>query len=379
MRIDDLDYSLPPGSIADRPAEPRDHSRLMVVRRAADSPASGAAATAIEHRHFFDIGDYLRRGDLLVVNETRVLPAKLLLRRRTGAAISGLFLAELQAGLWEVLLRTRGKVRPGETLLAEPYQMIVDDRLGEGRWRVHLQPAAPAAQVLAQIGHVPLPPYIEAQRHHAGRAREQPEDRHWYQTVYARSPAREAAPGPGSVAAPTAGLHFTPALLQALELRGVRRASVDLEVGLGTFLPVETDTLEAHRMHRERYVVPAQAVADLRAARAAGSRIVVVGTTAVRTLETAADKILDFSIPPAEIRGETDLKIAPGYHFRLTDALITNFHLPRSTLMALVGAFLCRPIDSPENAVERLKNFYLLAIQEHYRFYSYGDAMLILP
>jgi S-adenosylmethionine:tRNA ribosyltransferase-isomerase len=217
-------------------------------------------------------------------------------------------------------------------------------------------------EVLNAVGGVPLPPYIEKQR---GAGFDASGDREKYQTVYANEGR--------SLAAPTAGLHFTAELLRRIEGMGVKRAAVDLEVGLGTFLPVETETLEAHRMHVESYRVPAGTVVALREQRAKGGRIVVVGTTAVRTLEAAAERILDTNGPATEISGTTDLKIAPGYGFRLTDVLVTNFHLPRSTLMALVAARL------EENGVARLKELYKLAIAEGYRFYSYGDAMLILP
>jgi len=237
-------------------------------------------------------------------------------------------------------------------------------------WRVRVRPAEAAAVVLEAIGHVPLPPYIARQRKHTGSAEETVEDRQWYQTVFAR------AAGGRSVAAPTAGLHFTAELLGRLKGQGVQMATVELEVGLGTFLPVETPTLEEHPMHTERFCVPAQTVAALRTARREGRRIVVVGTTAVRTVEAAAGRILDGATPPPsaeEIRGQTNLLIAPPYRFRLTDALITNFHLPRSTLMALVAAFL------GTNGVARLKGLYAQAIGEGYRFYSYGDAMFIVP
>ena len=359
MHMSELDYALPAEAIALRPAAPRDASRLLVVQ-----------GGTVAHRHFRDIGDYLRAGDLLVVNDTRVLPAKLALRRTSGAAIAGLFLAELERGLWEVMLRTRGKAKEGQTLEAPGYAFELAQRLGEGIWRVRVTPAEAAAAVLEAIGHVPLPPYIARQRKHTGAAEETPEDRQWYQTVFAR-----AGQTGRSVAAPTAGLHFTPELLERLRRQGVHRAAVELEVGLGTFLPVETETLEEHPMHTERYCVPAAAIVALRAARREGRRIVVVGTTAVRTLEAAADRILDNSTPPpgGDIRGQTNLLIAPGYRFRLTDALVTNFHLPRSTLMALVAAFL------GAGGVEQLKSLYAQAIDEGYRFYSYGDAMLIVP
>ncbi len=359
MRMDELDYELPPERIATRPAEPRDASRLMVVRR---------EDGAIAHQKFSDVPLYLQKGDLLVVNDTRVLPAKLLLRRRTGAAIPGLFLRELAPGSWEVMLRTRGKAKVGETLIADDVEILLAERRGEGIWRVEIEGAArqrSTAEILATIGHVPLPPYIEGRRRQEGGDEETPADRAWYQTVYARQAEGH------SIAAPTAGLHFTPSLLAQLETMGVRRATVELEVGMGTFLPVETETLEEHRMHTERYHVPAKTIETIRRTRAAGGRIVVVGTTAVRTLETCAPSILDTTIPPTNLSGETDLKISPGFTFRLTDILITNFHLPRSTLMALVGAFLGK------DGVTHLKHLYAQAIDLQYRFYSYGDAMMI--
>jgi len=372
MRMSELDYHLPAELVATHPAEPRDASRLMVVRLA--NRTVGELTPQVHHHHFHQIHQFLRPGDLLVVNNTRVVPAKLSLRRHSGAIIQGLFVRELEPALWEVLLRTRGKVKLGEELRAatdHPYGFILEERRGEGLWRVRVtgttQPAH-AAEVLNAIGHVPLPPYIVKQRKHLGSPEECDEDRQWYQTIF----ARDAAATP-SVAAPTAGLHFTPELLARLDAQGVQRTTVELEVGLGTFLPVQTETLEEHIMHRERYAVPTETVAALRAARQENRRIVVVGTTAVRTLEAAATDILDTATDPAEIRGETTLKIAPGFPFRLTDVLITNFHLPKSTLMALVAAFL------GDYGVEQLQALYALAVQERYRFYSYGDAMMIDP
>jgi S-adenosylmethionine:tRNA ribosyltransferase-isomerase len=354
MRMDELDYILPPERIATRPAEPRDASRLMVVH-----------ADRVEHRHFRDIGEYLRAGDLLAVNETRVLPAKLALRRRTGAAIHGLFLREIERGIWEAMLRTRGKVAVGETLEAEGYAFELVARQGEGIWRIGVTPPDTASAVLQKIGHIPLPPYIERRRREDGGPAESEDDRAWYQTVFAQAAG-------ASVAAPTAGLHFTRELLTKLATMGVQRAAVELEVGMGTFLPVETETLEAHPMHIERYHVSAATIEALRRARRERRRIIPVGTTAVRTLEATAAEILS-DRPPAEIHAATNLKIAPGFRFQLTDALITNFHLPRSTLMALVAAFL------GDNGVAHLKTLYAEAIEYEYRFYSYGDAMLIIP
>jgi S-adenosylmethionine:tRNA ribosyltransferase-isomerase len=352
MLMEELDYELPAERIATHPAEPRDASRLMVVRRGSEG---------VEHRRFFELPAFLRARELMVVNDTRVIPAKLLLHKTTGGAIPGLFLAEKEVGLWEVMLRSRGRVKEGAELVAGAFRFLLERRVeGEkGTWEVRVMPAAAAGVVLAAIGHVPLPPYIEKQREGEG---DESRDVGSYQTVYAREGK--------SLAAPTAGLHFTPELLQRIEAMGVRRAAVDLEVGLGTFLPVETETLEAHPMHVETYSVPAGTVAAIREQRANGGRIVVVGTTAVRTLEATASRILDLDCPPTGMSGSTDLKISPGYRFALTDVLITNFHLPRSTLMALVGAMV---------GVERLKELYALAVREGYRFYSYGDAMLILP
>lgn len=377
MRIEELDYNLPPELIATQPAVPRDSSRLLVYRRATE---------AIEHRHFRDLPELLDPTDLLVVNDTRVLPAKLLLRKATGAAIPGLFLQELEPGgeggrRWEVMLRSRGKLAPGMVLATEPASEFHFRLLARGHeaghWIVSVEPTLEApkgeavhltsAYILERIGHVPLPPYIEKSRHGKGGTQDEQADREHYQTVYAQR--SDQGEGARSVAAPTAGLHFTPELLERLQARGVRVAHVTLHVGLGTFLPVQTDTLEEHPMHTEAYAVPAATVAALRAQRAAGGRIVVVGTTATRTLQAAASQILGLDHPPTDIHGTTNLLISPGYRFLLTDALITNFHLPRSTLLALVGAL---------TGLARLKIIYAEAITVKYRFYSYGDAMIVL-
>lgn len=350
MLTSDLDYELPPSLIAAHPVEPRDHSRLFVYHR---------AANRVEHRRFYDLPAYLQTPDLLILNDTRVIPARLELRKTTGAAIPGLFLAQPRPGSWQVMLRTRGKVHPGDVLLdhAAGYRFTVTGRLGEkGMWELAVDPPRPAGEVLAAIGHTPLPPYIEKMRN--SNADDESFDRAHYQTVYAREGR--------SLAAPTAGLHFTPELLAKIDAQGIRRAAVTLEVGLGTFLPIETPTLEAHPMHCETYTVPDPTAAALRARRSAGGRIVVVGTTAVRTLESAAERIL---AGDRNIHGETRLLISPGYQFRLTDVLLTNFHLPRSTLIALVAALVGLP---------KLKELYAIAIAERYRFYSYGDAMLII-
>jgi len=356
MLISELDYDLPPDRIATRPAEPRDHSRLMVVHRGTGQ---------VEHRRFYDLPEYLLPSDLLVVNDTRVIPAKLELRKTTGAVVPGLFLAEKKIGQWEVMLRTRGKVKPGDELVNATgnYHFRIESRIpGEkGCWLVSVAPADAAPLILARIGGVPLPPYIEKSR------TADPSDREAYQTVYAREGK--------SLAAPTAGLHFTPSLLAKIDAMGVKRVAVNLEVGLGTFLPVETHTLEEHPMHTEIFAVPAATVSAIRNQRQRHGRIIVIGTTAVRTLESAAKQIIHATPQSgvatciSDLRGSTNLKISPGFPFQLTDVLLTNFHLPRSTLMALVGALV---------GVEKLKQLYTLAIEKKYRFYSYGDAMLIV-
>ncbi len=352
--MSELDYHLPPERIAAHPAEQRDQSRLLVWHR---------AAQRVEHRRFADLPEYLLPTDLLVVNDTRVIPARLELHKPSGAAIPGLFVRELSPGRWEAMLRTRGRASEGDELLGGPYRFHLTRRLeGKGMWELAITPPEDAATILHQIGHVPLPPYIEKMRPPEDRTTAEATDRTRYQTVYAREGA--------SVAAPTAGLHFTPELLAALETMGVLRAAVNLEVGLGTFLPVETDTLDAHPMHAERFTVPPATAALLRQQRTAHQRIIVIGTTAVRTLEAAADRILSGADNDHAIADITTLKISPGFRFQLTDALVTNFHLPRSTLMALVGALI---------GLDQLKALYALAIAEEYRFYSYGDAMLILP
>jgi S-adenosylmethionine:tRNA ribosyltransferase-isomerase len=338
------DYDLPPERIAQHPARPRDASRLMVLDR-----ATGAVA----HRRFRDLPDLLRPDDLLVVNDTRVLPAALTARRATGARIEGCFLRVLDSGLWEVLLAGRGRIRPGENLTlvdaqARPQGDLVLVERGEaGVWQVR-GPEGDAAEVLARVGRPPLPPYIR-------RSAPEAEDPADYQTVYARRD--------GAVAAPTAGLHFTPRVLEALQARGIERTSVTLHVGLGTFQPVRAERLADHAMHEELAEVSAEAAACINRARAAGRRVVAVGTTTVRALESAAG--------PDGVRAGrqwTRLFIVPPYEFRVAGAMVTNFHLPRTTLLVMVSAFAGR---------ERVLAAYREAVREGYRFYSYGDAMLI--
>lgn len=346
MRTSDFDYELPPDRIAQTPIEPRDAARLMVLRRDRDE---------IEHRRVRDLPDLLSPGDLLVVNDTRVIPARVFGRKaRGGGAVELLLLEEVGAGEWDVLLRARRRPRPGDAVElpgGATATMLAEGELG--RARVRLETPAPIFEWLERAGVPPLPPYIRRAR---GDAR-QAADRERYQTIYAARP--------GSVAAPTAGLHFTPELFDRLAARGIGRVAVTLHVGLGTFRPVTTENPEEHRMESERYEVSAEAAARINAARAAGGRIVAVGSTSVRTLETVADE----NGRARAATGRADLFIRPGHRFRLVDAMMTNFHLPRSTLIMMVAAFAGR---------ERVLAAYRTAIAEGYRFYSYGDAMLIL-
>jgi S-adenosylmethionine:tRNA ribosyltransferase-isomerase len=309
MDISDLDYELPPELIAQHPAERRDESRLLVFER---------ATGAVRHRRFSDLPDELH-ADLVVVNDTRVVPARIPIEAPRGEV---LLVERLDGDLWEGLARPTRRLKPGTTY--GPVELI--EHLGEGRWRLRLT-GEPA-------GEAPLPPYIT----------EPLEDPERYQTVYAREQ--------GSAAAPTAGLHFTPELLRLLDVE-----RVTLHVGLDTFRPVAEERLEDHHMHGERYAVEAAAWRRIEAA----PRVLAVGTTTVRVLETLARG--------GPLTGRTELFITPGFDFRRTNMLLTNFHLPRSTLLALVMAFA---------GVEETRRLYALAVQERYRFYSFGDAMLIL-
>ncbi len=337
MRTADFDYVLPPEFIAQTPAEPRDASRLLVLDRASGS---------IHHHHVRDLPDLLAPGDVLILNRTRVLPARLRAHKvPTGGRAELLLLKRLAPRRWEALVGGK-RIRPGMRLAIEggPQATIVGD-LGQGRRLVEFdQPVTPA---LDQIGEVPLPPYIHQPLTRPDR----------YQTVFARDP--------GSTAAPTAGLHFTSELLDRLTQRGVGLAWVTLHIGLDTFAPVTEEDPSAHTIHSEWCQLPAETAAAANAAKARGSRLIAVGTTTARTLETAARS--DGTLQPFE--GETSLFILPGYRFRAVSALLTNFHLPRTTLLMMVSAFAGR---------ERILAAYSAAMSEGYRFASFGDAMLIL-
>ena len=344
-RTSDYDFHLPESLIAQRPADRRDASRLMVVHR-----DSGRLA----HRTFADLVEYVPAGDVLVLNTTRVFRARLLATRDSGAPSEVFLLKPLGDGTWEAMVSPGGKMKPGRTVHVATGFDVEIVGVTERRTRV-VRPVLDARRfaslddALERHGHVPLPPYI-------ARGDEAP-DVERYQTVY----AREA----GSVAAPTAGLHFTPELLASLEGKGVRRAEVLLHVGAGTFKPVETDDITAHVMHEEWYRVTPQAATTVNSARAAGCKVWAVGTTSCRTLESAARP--DGTLEAGE--GETRIFIHPPYRARVVDRLVTNFHLPRSTLIMLVAALA---------GYELTMHAYAEAIREGYRFYSYGDAMLLL-
>jgi len=352
MKTSQLDYELPPDLVAQEPAAVRTDSRLLVLDR--------AAGTLTDAR-FGDLARFLRRGDCLVLNDTKVLPARFLARRQTGGRLEGLFLTQSQNGLWEVMIKGGGRIRTGEemTLLGRadmPAETVcVLDKLSEGRCLIRSNGTDGPLAILERIGLPPLPPYIKR----SGRDRAD-EDRQRYQTVYARAP--------GAVAAPTAGLHFTTDLLAQIRHQGVEQVFLTLHVGTGTFRPVTTEDLEDHPIHAEQVLLTHQAAQAINQVRSHQGRIIAVGTTSARSLESAAvQSDTGWRVRPFE--GPTSLFITPGYRFRIVDCLITNFHLPRSTLLALVAAFA--GLDTTLAAYQH-------AIAQRYRFYSYGDAMLIL-
>lgn len=366
LRTSDLEYDLPDGLIATRPAEPRDSARLMVVDR--DEPAHCEETVVREMARFF------REGDLLVFNDSRVLPARLVgVRRSSGGRVGGLFLVEHAPGRWSAMLKSNGRLRAGDVIdLLDAHDGRTSIALAlvektDDSWLVEATDEAAgapaeAAATLARVGATPLPPYILGARRVRRETVDDERDRAWYQTVYADSAK------PGSVAAPTAGLHFTPALLDALATRGVGAARVTLHVGAGTFKPVETETVEEHPMHAEWAEVPAATLTAARDARRAGGRVICVGTTSARALESPPDDA------PAGTPwiAETSILITPGYRWKRVDGMLTNFHLPRSTLLAMIGALL-------PGGVNDLLPVYRRAVRDRFRFYSYGDAMLLLP
>lgn len=349
MRTEKLQFHLPAELIAQRPVSVRSGSRLLVFNR---------KNSEIIDSKFSRLGEFLSSGDCLVLNDTKVLPARFFGCRSTGAKLEGLFLAEKKPGLWDVLIKAARKIKPGEQIYLKDKQKrdfcpaAVLDKLTEGRCLLKVHSQQDAETILNKIGFPPLPPYIKRDDDSALAAL----DSRCYQTVYARKP--------GAIAAPTAGLHFTNQLIKKLKDSGIYFAYITLHVGEGTFKPVTTENLENHKMHEEKFCIDEENARIINAAKDKGSRIIAVGTTSVRALETVAtgSKVKATS-------GQTNLFIKPGYKFKIVDALITNFHLPKSTLLALVAAFA---------GLENILTVYHNAIDRRYRFYSYGDAMLII-
>lgn len=347
MFTSELDYVLPPELIAQHPVVPRDHSRLLAFDRATGK---------ISHHRLLELPTFLSPGDTLVYNDSRVIRARVKAQRLTGGRVELLFLRRRGPGLWEALAKPSGRLRPGESLdipaemkdglpahLAGPAFQLVEHQ-DAGRWLVKNLSGLPTEELLEALGEMPLPPYIK-------EALQEPAS---YQTVYASAP--------GSAAAPTAGLHFTPELIEQIRGVGVDMEPVTLHIGLDTFRPVTVDDLGLHEIHREHYRMPEATFEAVAATRQRGGRVVAVGTTSVRVLETV------FAEPGTPLEGESGLFITPGHEFHAVEALLTNFHLPRSTLLALVMAFA---------GVDEIRRVYSEAIREKYRFFSFGDAMLI--
>lgn len=340
MKLTDFYYDLPQELIAQDPLEKRSDSRMMVIGREDGS---------IEHKHFYDILDYVKSGDCLVINDTKVIPARLMgVKEDTGASIEVLLLKRKEEKVWETLVKPGKKARVGARISFGDGLLVgeVIDIVEEGNRLIRFEYEGIWEELLDQLGQMPLPPYITHQL----------QDKNRYQTVYAKNV--------GSAAAPTAGLHFTKEILEELEKKGVEIAHVTLHVGLGTFRPVKVDNILEHHMHSEFYMVEEKEAAKINAAKARGNQVISVGTTSTRTLESVAD---ENGIVRAG-SGWTEIFIYPGYQFKVVDSLITNFHLPESTLLMLVSAFSSR---------EKMLAAYETAVKERYRFFSFGDAMFI--
>lgn len=340
MTLNEFDYTLPQELIAQTPLDQRDHSNLLVLHKKGGE---------LEHRKFYDIVELLNPGDLLVVNDSKVIPARIFgTRAESGGVVEVLLLKALEEDVWEVLVKPGKKARPGQVLeFQEQMTGTVLDILEDGKRKIRFtHNASTIYEVLDRIGKMPLPPYIT----------EQLQDRDRYQTVYAKEL--------GSAAAPTAGLHFTDELLEKVKAKGVKVAPVTLHVGLGTFRPVKESEITKHIMHSEYFSIPEETAKLVQKTKAAGGRVISVGTTATRTLESGFDTELNC----VHSSGDTSIFIYPGYQFKVIDALITNFHLPKSTLMMLVSALAGR---------ENIMHAYKTAVEKQYRFFSFGDAMFI--
>lgn len=338
LKTSDFNYDLPKELIAQTPVYPRDSSRLMVYDRATDE---------VRHEHFYDLTKYLKKGDLLVVNNTKVLPARMYSYTEHGGKVEILLLKRINLTDWEVMVKPGKKAKEGVTLVvSDELSLTVNSRTDSGGRIVTFHFDGVFEDIISRLGEMPLPPYIH----------EKLKDQDRYQTVYAKEP--------GSAAAPTAGLHFTPELIENLKAQGVEFAEIELQVGLGTFRPVKVENVLEHKMHTERYRVPEAAAEKINAAKREGRRVIAVGTTSVRTLETVADE--KGFVKPCS--GETSIFIYPPYKFKCVDALITNFHLPESTLIMLVASLVGK---------DKILELYNLAVKERYRFFSFGDAMLL--
>lgn len=354
MHINDFDYNLPPELIAQKPADKRENSRLLVVHRDTGE---------IEHKYFYNVLEYLKAGDCLVLNNSKVLPARLFgIKVGTGAKIEFLLIKRLDGDLWETMVRPGKRLKPGDVVdfsrdgQTSKFQAKVVDYGEEGTRHVKFEYEGIFLERLEELGSMPLPPYIE-------RASEE-EDKDRYQTVYCKEE--------GSVAAPTAGLHFTEEILQKVKEKGIKIAYVTLHVGIGTFRPVKCEIVEEHKMHFEEYEVSEESARIINETKAAGGRIISVGTTSCRAVESAAilndeNCTAKYKVNPGH--GNTGIFIYPGYEFKIIDCLITNFHLPKSTLLMLISALYDR---------EKILEVYKEAVAEEYRFFSYGDAMIIL-
>lgn len=340
MKLSDFDYDLPEELIAQHPVEPRDASRLLVLHK---------DTGLIEHKVFRDIVNYFSSGDVMVINDTKVLPARLFAHKETGALIEVVLLKQLDMSTWDVLVRPGKKARPGARLVFSPGVLEGDvlDKSESGGRIIRFSFQGSFLEIIDELGQMPLPPYI----------REKLTDQERYQTVYAREL--------GSAAAPTAGLHFTHSLLSNLANRDIEIVKVLLHVGLGTFRPVKEENIEDHKMHAEYYEISDDAARVINKAKKRGAKVMSVGTTSTRTLETAASA--EGNVIPG--KGFTESYIYPGYEFKAIDGLITNFHLPKSTLLMLVSAL---------GGYENVMAAYRVAVQERYRFFSFGDAMLIV-
>lgn len=362
MLVSDFDYDLPEELIAQVPMEKRDTSRLLVVDRKTGE---------LEHRHFYDILDYLNPGDCLVLNNSKVLPARIFAKKSTGAQVEVLLIKRLEGDLWEVLAKPAKKLKIGDRLYFDAaeddgkFEAVVEAFGEDGTRHLRFDYDGIFLERLEKLGEMPLPPYIARK---SGK-----EDKERYQTVYCKDE--------GSVAAPTAGLHFTKELLQKAKDKGVELAYVTLHVGIGTFRPVKCEDVSEHKMHFEEYQVDEQNAEKINRAKACGKRVICVGTTSCRTIESAAELLAGSDVKVtggehernaffrlSEKSDSTGIFIYPGYEFKMTDALITNFHLPKSTLLMLISALYDR---------EKILDIYKIAVEERYRFFSYGDAMFI--